>query len=74
VTSDPQGAEISINGVVQGRTPMLIRGVAAGSRVLRLDLAGYESWSWSVRVPADTRTPVTVKLHPDARQSSGQQH
>jgi hypothetical protein len=74
VTSDPQGAAISINGVAQGKTPMLIRGVAAGSRVLRLDLAGYEPWSWSVRVPADTRTPVTVKLHAEARNSSSQQH
>jgi cytoskeleton protein RodZ len=69
VTSDPQGAEISINGVVKGKTPMLIRGLAAGSRVVRLDLPGYEPWSWSVRVAADTQTPVTVKLHREPRGS-----
>ena len=67
VRSDPQGAEVSINGVAHGRTPLVIRDLGAGSRVVRLDLAGYERWSWAIAVVANRRTPVTVKLQPEAR-------
>ena len=65
--SDPQGAEVSINGVVQGRTPLVIRDLGAGSRVVRLELPGYERWSWAVAVVANKRTPLTVKLRPETR-------
>ena len=67
VRSEPQGAVVSINGVVHGRTPLVIRDLGAGSRVVRLDLAGYERWSWAVGVVANRRTPVTVKLQPEPR-------
>jgi hypothetical protein len=67
VKSDPQGAEVSINGVVQGRTPLMIRDLGAGSRVVRLELRGYERWSWAVSVVANKRTPVNVKLRPESR-------
>jgi hypothetical protein len=67
VRSEPQGAEVSINGVVHGRTPLMIRDLGAGSRVLRLDLPGYKRWSWAVAVVANKRTPVTVKLQPELR-------
>jgi len=70
VKSDPQGAEVSINGVVHGHTPLVIRDLGAGSRVVRLDLAGYERWSWAVAVVANRRTPVTVKLQPELRGAS----
>jgi PEGA domain len=70
VKSDPQGAEVSINGVVHGRTPLMIRDLGAGSRVVRLDLPGYERWSWAVAVVANKRTPVTVKLQPELRRAS----
>ena len=67
VESDPQGAEVSINGVAQGRTPLVIRDLGAGSRVVRLELPGYERWSWAVAVVANKRTPLTVKLRPESR-------
>ena len=65
VNSARAGAEVSINGVVQGRTPLMIRDLAAGSRVLRLELPGYARWSWAVTVAASKSTPVTVQLQPD---------
>ena len=67
VESDPEGAEVSINGVVQGRTPLVIRDLGAGTRVVRLELPGYEPWSWAVAVVANKRTPLTVKLRPASR-------
>jgi PEGA domain len=70
VKSDPQGAEVSINGIVLGRTPLMIRDLGAGSRVVRLELPGYERWSWAVAVVANKRTPVNVKLRRDVRRVS----
>jgi hypothetical protein len=71
VKSDPQGAAVSINGVVHGRTPLMIRDLGAGSRVVRLDMPGYERWSWAVAVVANKQTPVTVKLQPESRRANG---
>jgi hypothetical protein len=66
VKSDPQGAEVSINGVVHGRTPLMIRDLSVGSRVVRLELPGYQRWSWAVSVVANKRTPLNVKLRPES--------
>jgi hypothetical protein len=71
VTSQPAGAEVSLNGVPQGRTPLTIKRVRAGSRVVSLSLPGYERWSWSVAVVADRQTPIAVKLQADHRRSGG---
>ena len=62
VKSEPQGAQVSLNGVVQGRTPLVIRDLGAGTRVVRLDLPGYQRWSWAVPIVANKRTPVVAKL------------
>ena len=48
----------------------MIRDLGAGSRVLRLDLPGYERWSWAVAVVGNKRTPVPVKLQPESRRTS----
>jgi hypothetical protein len=62
ITSVPDGAEVSINGVFHGRTPLVIQSLPAGNRVVRLDLPGYDRWSWSVGVVANKRTSVSVTL------------
>jgi PEGA domain len=65
VNSEPSGASVSINGVPQGRTPVTVSKVRAGSRVVRVDLPGYQPWSWAVPVAADQLTPLRVKLQPE---------
>jgi hypothetical protein len=67
VTSEPEGAEVSLNGVAQGRTPLTISNLSSGSRVVSLSLPGYERWSWSVAVVANRQTPVSVKLQAERR-------
>jgi hypothetical protein len=69
VKSEPEGAEVSINGVLHGRTPVTIHGLPAGSRVVRLELPGYERWSWAVTVRPNRSTPVSVKLQPEGRRA-----
>jgi hypothetical protein len=64
VTSEPQGADVSVDGVPQGRTPLAITNLNIGSRVVRLDLPGYQRWSWAVSIVANRRTPITVRLSP----------
>jgi hypothetical protein len=64
VTSEPEGADVSVDGVPQGRTPLTIKNLNIGSRILRLDLAGHQRWSWAVSVGANRRTPVAVRLYP----------
>jgi hypothetical protein len=67
VNSDPSGAEVLINGIPHGRTPLRISALPAGSRVVRLELPGYERWSWSINIAANKRTPLRVKLQPERR-------
>jgi hypothetical protein len=69
VRSDPQGAQVTVNGIAQGRTPLVIRDLPPGSRVVRVELPGYQRWSWAVGITADRQTPVTVKLQPDSGRS-----
>ena len=64
VTSEPEGADVSVDGVPQGRTPLTIEHLNIGSRVVRLDLPGHQRWSWAVSVGANRRTPLAVKLSP----------
>jgi len=69
VRSEPAAAEVSLNGVPQGRTPLTIQGLRPGSRVVSLHLSGYDRWSWSVAVVAGKETPLAVKLQPEQRRS-----
>ena len=66
VTSEPQGADVSVDGVPQGRTPLAIGNLNIGSRVVRVELPGHQRWSWAVSVVANRRTPIAVRLLPVA--------
>jgi hypothetical protein len=62
VDSAPKGARVLINGVPVGTTPLLLMDVPVGSRVVRLELDGYERWSSAVRVVANQRVLTSVDL------------
>jgi hypothetical protein len=62
VTSTPRGASVYINNELAGETPLVMKGLAAGSRAIRLDLDGYARWSRGVRVVADQSTIVSAHL------------
>jgi len=67
VDSKPSGADVWINGVPRGRTPLRVSALPVGSSVIRLELAGYERWSWAVNIAANKQTPLRVKLQPEHR-------
>ena len=62
VSSSPAGGEVFVNGVRVGATPILLRGLPSGSRVVRVDLDGYDRWSAAVRIVASKQTRVVAKL------------
>ena len=64
VNSAPTGARVLVNGVPVGTTPLLLQDLPVGSRVVRLELDGYERWSSAVRVVANERALTSVDLRP----------
>jgi hypothetical protein len=62
ILSRPSGAEVTVDGRVIGRTPLVIADVSSGRHEVRLELAGFRSWATSVRVDAATRTRVAASL------------
>jgi PEGA domain len=64
VTSEPQGADVSVDGIPQGHTPLAITNLPIGSRVVRVELPGHQRWSWAVSVVANRKTPIAVRLVP----------
>jgi hypothetical protein len=62
VSSSPQGAQVFINGVSVGATPLLLRDLPVGSRAVRVELQGHARWSSQVRVVANERTLAVAEL------------
>jgi hypothetical protein len=62
VTSTPRGASVYLNNKLAGETPLVMRGLAAGSRAVRVDLDGYARWSRGIQVVADQATTISAHL------------
>jgi len=62
VNSRPTGARVSVNGQSLGVTPLMVKSLPAGSRVVRLTAQGYHPWSSAVRVVANQRNSVMATL------------
>ncbi len=66
ITSEPGGADVTVDGLPRGRTPLSIQQLTVGSRVIRVDMPGHQPWAWAVSVVANKQTAVAVKLVPAA--------
>ncbi len=64
VSSWPEGAEVFVNGVWVGATPILLLDLPVGSRAVRVEREGHERWSSTVRVVANERAVVMAELQP----------
>jgi len=64
VQSQPSGASVFINGTLAGTTPLLLRALPVGSRVVSVMLDGHQRWSASVSVIANQTTRLTMNLAP----------
>jgi hypothetical protein len=63
VQSRPSGARVFVGGTAVGTTPIVLKDLPIGSRVVRLEAAGYQVWSSAVRVVANQQTQVTAILY-----------
>lgn len=66
VNSSPNGASVFVNGFPVGITPLVLNDVPAGSRVVRVEMDGYERWTSAVRVVANTRVVTEAALQPSS--------
>jgi hypothetical protein len=66
VTSAPAGARVTINGIGWGETPVTIRHLPPGEKVVRVTKEGYESQQRIIRV-ADDRRSAAVRVTLRAR-------
>jgi hypothetical protein len=62
VDSHPSGAQVSLDGAVVGRTPLLLSDVRAGEHRVRLTMPMRRVWQTTVDVPAGQRTRVAASL------------
>ncbi len=63
IRSEPAGADIFIDGVMNGKTPVDELVAKTGSHSLLLHLDGYQNWSAAADVPAgEVRVIPTVRL------------
>jgi hypothetical protein len=62
VRSDPPGAEVYVDGILQGTTPVDLTGVPAGTHTLELRKAGYAPINESIEVEAGGTTEIVRQL------------
>ncbi len=66
VTSNPAGAEVSVNSVQYGTTPRMIEDLAGGPVVVRVEKEGYEPHEEEVLIRTGTLAVLDVALTPEA--------
>jgi len=62
IASSPTGAEVYLDNVYKGVSPVTLTDIAAGSHMLTLKEAGYQDVVQTVTVNAGQSTPVAVTL------------
>ena len=61
INSNPEGAEIEIDGAFSGTTPRTKR-LDPGEYKIKLIMNGYKSWERKIRVEAGEAIPIAVQL------------
>jgi len=64
VTSSPIGAEVYVNNVFRGLSPLTVDGLTPGSYTVALKLIGYENWQSTANVAAGQTAQISASLIP----------
>jgi hypothetical protein len=67
IDSDPDGARVFVDGEQVGVTPIQLNDLPVGSRVVRVEAEGYETWTTAARVVANRRARVSAVLQRSQR-------
>lgn len=63
-TSQPQGAQVYLDNVYRGTTPLSLDRIATGQHQIKLVMAGYQDWSSYVSVSSSRTNTVSADLVP----------
>jgi len=63
ISTDPAGAEITIDGNYAGNTPSLIK-LAPGTHPIQLTMKGYQTWVRSIETAAGESRTIAADLQP----------
>jgi hypothetical protein len=66
VASNPAGAQVYLDNVYLGITPITLPSVTGGTHQLLIRLSGYNDWQATVQVAAGQTTPVDATMVPAA--------
>jgi serine/threonine-protein kinase len=61
--SDPEGAQVFLNGELKGSTPLDLQ-VPLGKYKLRLSKRNYYEWESQIQIDEEGQKPISVKLNP----------
>lgn len=64
IQSTPSNAEVYIDGVFKGYTPLVVRELGPNNYHISLKLAGYQDWDGSVDVSVDEQEKISANLYP----------
>lgn len=64
ITSDPEGAEVILNGISRGVTPVVVSEIPNGRMTLELKKAGYEKLTREIAINAGDTPNLFYKLNP----------
>ncbi|MBL7115507.1 MAG: PEGA domain-containing protein [Kiritimatiellae bacterium] len=64
VDSNPEGANLILNGIAKGTTPCTVDRVPEGDTTLQLTLDGYKTYNHSVRLTAGQTETIQAVLEP----------
>jgi hypothetical protein len=64
ITSDPSGADVYVNNVYKGITPLSFQNVPAGTGTLTISLSGYNTYTTTVTLAAGQDYQVNAALTP----------
>jgi len=65
VSTMPLGATVRVNEITRGVTPVLVEDLAPGQYLVEISLEGYQDFSDTVTVSADSTTPLDITLEPE---------
>lgn len=66
ISTDPVGAEVMVNGVPRGLSPVIVRDVPKGTAVVKVSKTGFDDETREVRIVAGDRLalPIPLKAQP----------
>jgi hypothetical protein len=71
IISSPPDADVILDGMYKGKTPITLNNVAPDTHILELDHAGYYDWKSTVEIAEGRTKTISATLNPMPASSSG---